>query len=68
MTSVYFEVDKFDTVNACMLECMKIKKKLNEQNVKAEIRTQRDKYNHIKHYELLFKDDFGYTVYQMIKD
>lgn len=67
MRSIYFNVDCFDTVNACMIECMKIQKALKEQKVLVDLRTKKDKYDHIKWYEIVFKSDEDYMVYQFLK-
>lgn len=67
MRSVYFNVDCFDTVNECMINCMKIQKALKDQKVIVDLRTKKDRYDHIKWYEIVFKSDEDYMVYQFLK-
>jgi len=46
---------------------MKIKKALKDQKVNVDIRTKKDRYDHIKFYEIVFKSDEDYMIYQFIK-
>lgn len=67
MRSVYLNVDCYDTVNACMLQCMKIQNALKNQNVSVDIRTKKDRYDHIRWYEIVFKSDEDYMIYQFLE-
>lgn len=67
MKSAEFKVDNFDTVRACMLECMRIQGLLKQANINIDIVNHKNKYGQNYSYELIFKNEEDYTVYQLIK-
>ena len=50
-----------------MLQCMKIQNALKNQNVSVDIRTKKDRYDHIRWYEIVFKSDEDYMIYQFLE-
>lgn len=67
MKSILFKVDHFDTVKACMVECLKVQSQLAAQKVRTDLKTHKhEKYHHIHSYELIFKNDDDYMIYQFI--